>query len=402
MYLSNTNLLHLMITIKDKRRNKIMMQSNTDIKQINRKNVLSYIYTQRSTTQKSIKDTLQLSRSTIVQILKELEDQRLILRGEVLESTGGRPATSLHFNPNSKLAVGIELLAGHYEITALNLYGETIKFEKFTSPYENTESYYSLVCKSAQTFIASVTNAPDRILGVGIVLQGLISSDGTQVTYGKILDCTGLRIEAFSRHLPYPCLFFHDAETATADEMWQSSQLNNAIYIHIRNNMSGSIIVNRESLVGTELKSGVFEHMTIVPGGKPCYCGNRGCLDAYCSTNALLNQEESLESFFQMLRAGNGNIKKRWLEYLHYLALAINNLHMFMDCPVILGGTIARYLQGSDIKLLHQFVRNNTAFPTDREFIKVTCCPDSPISRGAALHFIKQYLHSLFGNNVTF
>ena len=71
-----------------------MMQSNTDIKQINRKNVLSYIYTQRSTTQKSIKDTLQLSRSTIVQILKELEDQRLILRGEVLESTGGRPATS--------------------------------------------------------------------------------------------------------------------------------------------------------------------------------------------------------------------------------------------------------------------------------------------------------------------
>lgn len=379
-----------------------MIQSNTDIKQINRKNVLSYIYTQRSATQKSIKDTLQLSRSTIVQILKEFEDQKLILRGEVLESTGGRPATSLRFNPNSKIAIGIELLAEHYEIIALNLYGETIKFEKFISPYENTESYYTLVCKSAQLLIASVTNDPDRILGVGIVLQGLISTDGTQITYGKILDCTGLRIESFSHHLPYPCLFFHDAEAATADEMWQSSQLNNAIYIHIRSNMSGSIIVNRESLVGTELKSGVFEHMTIVPGGKPCYCGNRGCLDAYCSTNALFNKEETLESFFQMLRTGDINIKKRWLEYLHYLALAINNLHMFMDCPVILGGTIAKYLQGSDIKLLHQFVQNNTAFPREREFIKVTCCPDSPISRGAALHFIKQYLRSLLGNNVTF
>lgn len=372
-----------------------MMQSNTDIKQINRKNVLSYIYTQRSTTQKSIKDTLQLSRSTIVQILKEFEDQKLVLQGEVLESTGGRPATSLRFNPNSKIAIGIELLAGHYEITALNLYGETTKFEKFILPYENTGSYYTQVCRSAQVFIASVTNDPDRILGVGIVLQGLISTDGTQITYGKILDCTGLRIESFSRHLPYPCLFFHDAEAATADEMWQSSQLNNAIYIHIRSNMSGAIIVNRESLAGTELKSGVFEHMTIVPGGKPCYCGNRGCLDAYCSTSALLNQEETLESFFQMLRTGDGNIKKRWLEYLHYLALAINNLHMFIDCPVILGGTIAKYLQGSDIKLLHQFVRNNTAFPTEREFIKVTCCPDSPISRGAALHFVKKHLHSL-------
>lgn len=379
-----------------------MNQSSNDIKQINRKNVLSYIYTQRSTTQKSIKDALQLSRSTIVQILKEFEDQKLILRGEVLESTGGRPATSLYFNPNSRLAVGVELLAGHYEITILNLYGETMKFEKFTAPYENTERYYAQVCRSAQDAIASVTSDPGRILGVGIVLQGLISTDGTQVTYGKILNCTDLRIDSFSSHLPYPCLFFHDAEAATADELWQSSQLHNAIYIHIRSNMSGSIIVNRESLAGTELKSGVFEHMTVVPGGKPCYCGNRGCLDAYCSTNALLDQGETLDSFFEMLRTGNRDINKRWLEYLHYLAIAINNLHMFMDCPVILGGTVARYLQGSDIKLLHQFVRNNTAFPTEREFIRVTCCPDSPISRGAALYFIKKQLHSLLGNDAVF
>lgn len=48
---------------------------NIDIKQINREHVLSYIYSQRSTTQKSIKETLHLSRSTIIQILKELEDE---------------------------------------------------------------------------------------------------------------------------------------------------------------------------------------------------------------------------------------------------------------------------------------------------------------------------------------
>lgn len=379
-----------------------MVQGNTDIKQINRRNVLSYIYTHHDTTQKCIKDELKLSRSTIVMILKELEDQRLIMKGELLESTGGRPATSLAFNPNSKLAAGIELLADHYEISILNLYGETIGYEQFFSPYENTEDYYSQVCSSAQKAIASVTRNSDRLLGVGIVLQGLISGDGTQVTYGKILDCTGLKIDAFSQRLPYPCLFFHDAEAATADELWQSPQLRNAIYIHIRSNMSGSIIVNRESLTGTELKSGVFEHMTIVPNGNPCYCGNRGCLDAYCSVNALLRQAESLDSFFKELRAGKAAVKKRWLEYLHYLAIAINNLHMFTDCPVILGGTVARYLQGSDLKLLHQFVRDNTAFPTEREFIRVTCCPDSPISRGAALHFVKKHLHSLLGNDIVF
>ena len=375
---------------------------NIDIKQINREHVLSYIYSQRSTTQKAIKDTLQLSRSTIIQILKELEEEKLILRGEVLESTGGRPATSLCFNPNSKISLGIELVIDHYEITAMNLYGETIKYERFNSPYQNTDAYYRQVCESANKVISSVTDNPAKILGIGIVLQGLISTDGTQVTYGKILDCTGLTIDSFARHLAYPCLFFHDAEAATADELWQSPNLCNAIYIHIRSNMSGAVIVNRSSLSGTELKSGVFEHMTIVPGGNLCYCGNRGCLDAYCSTNALLKSEETLDSFFQKLRTGNKSAHKRWTDYLQYLALAINNLHMFMDCPIILGGTIARYLQGSDIKQLHQFVQSNTAFPTEREFIKVTCCPDSPISRGAALHFVKKHLRSLLGNDITF
>ena len=378
----------------------VMNQSSIDTRQINRQNLLSYVYTQHDTTQKSIKDTLQLSRSTIVPILKELEEQGFIRKGDVLESTGGRPATNISFHANRKIALGVELLAEHYEITALNLYGETLKCVRVPVLYRNEEDYYAQVCASVEEVAAAVSTEPDHILGVGVVLQGLISTDGRQVTYGKILGCTGLTVDTFSARLPYPCLLFHDAEAATIDELWQSPQLTNAIYVHIRNNMSASIIVDRKSLLGTELKSGVFEHMTIVPNGKPCYCGNRGCLDAYCSTSALLEDGETLDAFFQELRTGSAAAKKRWLEYLRFLALAINNLHMFMDCPIILGGTIAKYLQGSDLKLLHQFVRNNTAFPTEREFIRVTCCPGSPISRGAALWFIKKYLCSIFGRDV--
>ncbi|WP_122791479.1 ROK family transcriptional regulator [Intestinibacillus sp. Marseille-P6563] len=372
------------------------------IKQINRENVLAFVYTQHSTTQKAIKDTLQLSRSTIIQILKEFEDQNLIVKRGHLESTGGRRASSLYFSRYAKIAIGVELLAGSYEIVALDLYGETIKCERFDLPYENTDRYYETVCHSVQALIDSLTQDPDKILGVGIVLQGLISNDGTQVTYGKILGCTGLRIDVFTRHLPYPCQFFHDAEAATLDELWQSPGLKNAIYIHIRSNMSGAIVVNRQSLIGTELKSGVFEHMTIVPNGKPCYCGNCGCLDTYCSTIALLHEGETLDSFFHGLRTGDLAVRARWMEYLHYLALAINNLHMMIDCPIILGGTIAKFLQGSDLKLLHQFIHDNTAFPTEREFIRVTCCPDSPISRGAALPAIKKYLHSILGHDFVF
>lgn len=379
-----------------------MSANTTAIKHLTREQVLSYIYTHRSTTQKNLKDDLELSRPTIIQILKEFEDQGVICKGDPQESTGGRRAISFDFAQKAKLAVGVELLSSRYEIVILDLYGETISCNRYDVPYENTGDYYSRVSDSIEAAVADAHVAPADILGVGIVLQGLISTDGTQVVYGKILGCTGLTIDCFTEHLPYPCQFVHDAEAATLDELWQSPSLDNAIYINIRSNMSGAIIVNRESLKGTELKSGVFEHMTIVPNGNRCYCGNRGCLDAYCSTQALLKKGETLEAFFGQLRTGDQAAKTRWMSYLHYLALAISNLHMFMDCPIILGGTVAQYLQGSDLKLLHQTIQNNTAFPTERKFIKVTCCPGSPISRGAALPYIKRYLQDLLGEDFRF
>ncbi len=33
--------------------------------------------------------------------------------------------------------------------------------------------------------------------------------------------------------------------------------------------------------------SDIFGHLTLVPNGRPCTCGRRGCLEAYCSATAL-------------------------------------------------------------------------------------------------------------------
>lgn len=371
--------------------------STSDVKLKNKENVLRYIYRKRTTTQQAIGDALSLSRPTVIQIIKELERSRIIEKNGFCESTGGRKANAIQFVCNSKIAIGVELLIDRYEIVAVNLYGDTLKYQPFCAPFRNADSYFRQVCDSVNAFIEGLTADRTQILGIGIVLQGLISAKGTQVTYGKILNCTGLTIDAFTRYLPYPCMFYHDAEAAAQDELWQSPWLDNAIYINIRSDISGAVIVDREFLKGAELKSGVFEHMTIVPNGRPCYCGNKGCLNTYCSTTALLQGQETLDSFFQELRDGNADARKRWVEYLQYLAVAINNLHMFIDCDVILGGTIAKYLQGSDLSLLHQLVQDRTAFPTEREFIKISCCRSSSINRGAALPYVKNYLASVIG-----
>ena len=131
----------------------------------------------------------------------------------------------------------------------------------------------------------------EQILGVGFAVQGLVSPDHQSIVYGKILADTGLSITAFTRYLPYPCSFFHDADSSAISELWISPELKDAFYLSLSKHLGASIIINRKLLDGKHGHSSIIEHIQIEPDGELCYCGNRGCLETFCSINALLKEK---------------------------------------------------------------------------------------------------------------
>lgn len=380
----------------------MMRATTTELKLINKRNILNFIYSQRRTAKQEISAQLQLSLPTVTNCLKELFKCGLIEKNGYFRSTGGRKADALTFVASSRIAIGVEILKGSYEILSINLYGDILKSILVPKFFCNAEDYYTQICSDILTFIHSLHIDPEKILGIGIVLQGLISSNGKEVTYGKILDCTGLTINHFTNHLPYPCSMIHDAEAAANVELWFTPSMKDAIFFHIRSNLSGAIIVDGKFLKGQELKSGVFEHMTLVPNGRPCYCGKNGCIDAYCSLRALSTTPTSdhIKIFFTDLRNGHPKAIAAWDEYLCYLSIAIDNLHMFMDSNIILGGTLAQFLTRQDIRALLLLVQKRSAFPTLREFIKISQCSTIPIAKGAAIPFVKKYLGKLIETDI--
>lgn len=361
------------------------------LKDRNKKNILQFLYMQRKTTPQMVAEKLRLSRPTVAQTLKELvQEEHIFIRG-LAESTGGRKANLYAFNSSKKIAIGLELLLDQYEMVAIDLYANIIKYEKVSYGFSNTDSYYEKVSDSVNQFIINLGIPPEHILGVGIALQALISSDGKTIVYGKILNCTGLNISQFSDRIPYKCIFNHDAESLAKSELWFDKSLKNAIFFNIRDNLSGAVIINGDSLQGGELKNGLFEHMTIVPGGRPCYCGKKGCVNSYCSVSAFLKPEEDIEFFFNSLRSGDKAYDERWNRYLENLAMVIDNLHMFITSDVILGGTLSRYLIPQDINRLQRMVYKHSAFPSDKQYIKVSKISSIPLCLGAALPLIENY-----------
>lgn len=122
-------------------------------------------------------------------------------------------------------------------------------------------------------------------------------------------------------------------------------QYKNAIYLSLNNTLGGAFCIDGKLFSGQNQKAGEFGHMILVPGGRKCYCGKKGCADAYCAASALTDGKyESLELFMEALSEGNTKAQKKWADYLDNLAILISNLRMAYDMDIILGGEVGGYL----------------------------------------------------------
>lgn len=364
------------------------------LKKMNREKVYQYIYREKKTSKLQIVQDLQMGLSTVSQNLNELEAEGLIKRCGYFESTGGRKAQVIQVVSDYKISIGLGILKKMFHIVAVNLYGEAVTYETVPLPYSNTENYYSELAENVEEFIRKNHYEQDIIAGISIATQGIISPDGMSVTYGAIMENTEMKLSDFSSRLPYPCHLEHDSKAAAYLELWNHPQLNSAIVFLLNRNLGGAVITNHSVHQGTYMHSGLFEHICIHPEGPMCYCGNRGCLETYCSANALESASGlAAKEFFTSLREDkNTKVIQIWEDYLNHLAFAIRNLNLIIDSPVIISGYLAPYFQEQDMEYLLKQINSSIPFKMCREQLLVGTHGQYTPAIGAALYYVKDFL----------
>ena len=261
--------------------------TNISVKKINRSKVYQYIYRKKITSKLQIVQDLQMGLSTVSQNLNLLEQDGLIEKNGYFESTGGRKANAIQIVSDFRISIGIGILKNMFHITAVDLYGNALYTNTIPFPYSNTPDYYKQVTDKIKEFIATNQYDEEKILGVSIATQGITSPDHSTVLYGNIMNNTGMILEDFSRYLPYPCYLEHDSKSAAFLELWKHPELDSAVVFLLNRNLGGAIITNHQIHQGSSMHSGTIEHICINPDGPLCYCGNRGCLETYCSATGV-------------------------------------------------------------------------------------------------------------------
>lgn len=361
----------------------------------NRRRVLDAVYASKEISKQGIAQMLGLSLPTITQNLKEFEGLGLIARQGLFDSTGGRKAQVYHFCATARIAIGVLLLKEGYHIVAVDLYGNTLKSAVVNTPLNRTTAYFQQFGSRINLFIQEMALQPEQILGVSIAVQGLVTPDGSTIFYGEVANCTNLTLDDVQPYIDYPCVFIHDTEATAEAELWTQKDLKDAVLLVLSRNFSGILIRDGVLHRGKTL-SGTIEHMRLHPKGHRCYCGKKGCVETYCSSDSLLRDAgRPLQVFFNDLRAGDEESREIWHTYLQNLALTINNVRMIVDMDYVISGYLIKFMRDEDFALLAQYAKDDCSFDIEKVTIRRSAYSEDVAACGAAISLVKTYLEAL-------
>ena len=155
------------------------------------------------------------------------------------------------------------------------------------------------------------------------------------------------------------------------------------------------MLVNGAQFIGNNNRSGEFGHMCVHPGGLKCVCGRRGCLEAYCTATRLSDQLGiTLRDFFAGVEEGRTEYKRLLDDYLEHLAIGVHNIRQALDCDVVIGGFMAKFLEPY-LPALRDMLTELDPFDTDGGYLHLSRYPRHAALMGAACYYVKKFLDSI-------
>lgn len=138
------------------------------------------------------------------------------------------------------------------------------------------------------------------LTGVGIGFPGLLTADGTVVSAPNLscLDGVPLAVQ-LQQDVGCPVTVINDADATALGEgaYGAAHSFSSFLAVTLGTGVGGGLVLQRRLWQGAHGSAGEIGHVTVVPQGRPCGCGNSGCVERYASATGLrLSVLEALAS----------------------------------------------------------------------------------------------------------
>ena len=186
---------------------------------------------------------------------------------------------------------------------------------------------------------------------VGVAAAGFVDRDAQRVRFAPHLPW---RDEPLSKQLNHrlagriqgDVLIDNDATAA----LWAEGRfgairhVRDAVMITLGTGIGGGLLVHGSLHRGANGMAGEFGHMQVVPDGRPCQCGLRGCWEQYCSGRALARAAEEAGSdlagpaLTTAAHEGDPVARAAYEQVAYWLGVGVANLVAAFDPQVVVVG----------------------------------------------------------------
>lgn len=197
---------------------------------------------------------------------------------------------------NSKYAIGVDIGGTNVRCAAVSIDGEVIEVLKFkTWDYLMAEAFVERLADDIGLLINRYDICDGKKVNVGIGAPNGNFHRST-IEFAPNFPFKGvfelgkmLTRSLSSRHIEADIVLTNDANAAAMGEKiyGNAKEVSDFMMITLGTGVGSGIFVDNKLLYGFSGFAGELGHTIIVPNGRLCNCGRRGCLETYCSAKGI-------------------------------------------------------------------------------------------------------------------
>jgi predicted NBD/HSP70 family sugar kinase len=303
--------------------------------------------------------------SAVVQLLKA----GLVEETNALISGPGRPGKILRFAVEGVQVIGISVEPEWCEVVAGSIDGSLLprKHLRFATP----NTYARLMVELEQRVRKWIESPGMRTLGIGMSLPGLIDPSGDRAAFSPNFHQTDNEQPGrdLSARLGLPTVLVQESEALCLAEHRLHRQDHLAI-VDFTGGLGFGRLVNGRLLNRNLGLPSELGHLTLVPDGVKCGCGNRGCIETIATDAAftrIVNESQktplTVDEVCSAVQAGQIIADRAIDTVLNALAIAVAAImNLYSPSIIALHGRFVR-LQADLLERLTAKAREQALVP---------------------------------------
>lgn len=314
------------------------------IKDLNRARVVREVRDNGPISRSALARRTGLVLSTITKLCDELVAENLLFEFGEGKSTGGRRPVNLLFNNAYGYTVGVKIEDSSIICSLSNLKPTILKMRSFPFPLgARFEEVVPVLFEGIEAMIAEIPQAAGRpeangapaagrppggessprirarggppFFGIGIAVSGLVDPQSGSLRYSSLLGWENVEFGAIvGRRFATEVRVDNDVNCYALAQNWlgRGKELRDFVCVTIGEGIGSGVIVDNRLYRGASGGAGELGHVIVHGGGRRCYCGQQGCLEAYASTKAIIETvkertgaSHTMETLLALARAGD-------------------------------------------------------------------------------------------------